>query len=288
LLRALHGRQKLPLLTNISEGDSIISGTPEELKAAFGENWQAKKPFIWEKEFPEVKSKGGFDVIIGNPPYIRAENMPRDERDYYMDTDRFSVAYGRFDIHILFIERALKLLKDGGRLGFIIPFPALNQSYAKLLRRLILDTCSIEIIVDLSKYKVFEAAEVATCILILRKDKSENRRKNVVHVVQQSDYSTGIQEEKFTEIPQISFESTVENMFRLEFSSRIKTITAKVDNSSLHLGDLCYAITGVVAHDSKTGASKDRLIHPTAKGRNPKPYIEAKRLFKNNLNTFCL
>ena len=279
MLRSLYARQKMPLLTNIGEGDSLISGTPEELQVAFGENWQIKKPFNWEEEFPEVMKEGGFDVIIGNPPYIRAENMPREERDYYMDTNRFSVAYGRFDIHILFLERALKLLKDGGRLGYIIPYPAFNQSYAKLLRRLILDTCAIETIVDLSKYKVFETAEVATCIVILHKDKTEMRRDNQIIVVQQSDYSAGIHDNEFIEIPQSAFDTTVENMFRLELDSGTNNISAKIDASSLSLGKICYAITGVVAHDSKTGASKDRLIHPTAMGRNPKPYLEAKEIF---------
>ncbi len=81
MFRALHGRQKLPFLANIREGDSLVSGSPEELEITFGENWKAKKPFDWEKEFPEVMKETGFDVIIGNPPYIRAENMPRDERE---------------------------------------------------------------------------------------------------------------------------------------------------------------------------------------------------------------
>ena len=234
--------------------------------------------FNWQAVFPQVFIAGGFDAVIGNPPYIRAENMPRYERDYYMDPNRFSVAYGRFDIHILFLERAIKFLKDGGRLGYIIPYPAFNQSYAKLMRRLILDTCAIETIVDFSKYKVFQAAEVSTCIVILRKERSEKRRDNKIIVIQQSSYSTGIHDNEFVEIPQLSFNTTVENMFRLELTSGTNDISNKLNASSLPLGKICYAITGVVAHDSKTGASKDRLIHSTAMGQNPKPYIEAKEI----------
>ena len=137
LLRGLQLRDKLPMLTNLREGDSLISGARDELRAAFGEYWKEKRAFNWDKEFPEVfgltpglsatpspdapstslrsaqdarrergtGGEGGFDVIVGNPPYVRAENMPREERDYYMDTNRFSVAYGRFDIHILSTSR---------------------------------------------------------------------------------------------------------------------------------------------------------------------------------------
>jgi methylase of polypeptide subunit release factors len=110
-LKALHTRDRLPMLQNIRVGDSLISGTPDELSAAFGKNWQDIKPFNWETEFSQVMRVGGFDVVVGNPPYIRAERMPRDERDYYTDSKHFEVAGGRFDIHILFVERALKLLK---------------------------------------------------------------------------------------------------------------------------------------------------------------------------------
>jgi len=106
LLRALHSREKLPMLENFQHGDSLRS-----------ETWEGEK---------------GYDIIIGNPPYVRAENMPREERDYYM-SGVFETAYGRFDIFILFLERAIKLLKAGGRLGFIIPYAGLTQNYSKLI-----------------------------------------------------------------------------------------------------------------------------------------------------------
>src|SRR5215211_3632502 len=121
LLRALHSRERLPMLENIAHGDSLHKETIET-------------------NFSQVMKEGGFDVIVGNPPYVRAENMPRDERDYYMAGD-FETAYGRFDIFILFLERAIKLLKEGGQLGFIVPYAGLTQNYSKLLRKFILDNC---------------------------------------------------------------------------------------------------------------------------------------------------
>ena len=298
MLRGLHSRDKLPHLDNLRVGDSLISGPAEELLAAFGKEWKAKQPFNWEQEFPGVFSltsafgssspdvqrrerrlggEGGFDVIVGNPPYVRAENMSRDERDYYMDGKHFEAAYGRFDVHILFVERAIKVLKDGGRLGFIIPYSALNQSYAKLLRKLILDSCVIESIVDLSKYRVFQAATVATCIVILRKESAlESHIGNEIHLVRQDDYSAGISDTQHLKIKQSLFENTVEHMFRLELAGAAADIGRTLERHSIPLGQICYVITGVVAHDSATGASKDRLIHNRKIGKRAKPYIEAK------------
>lgn len=234
------------------------------------------RPETTEQVFSQAMKNGGFDIIVGNPPYIRAENMPRDERDYYMAGD-FETAYGRFDIFILFLERAIKLLKEGGQLGFIIPYAALTQNYAKRLRKFILDNCVVDTIVDLSKYKVFEQAEVATCILILRKElNSAVRKKHLVKIIQQEDYSGGIANNNISTISQSEYEETVDNMFRLELAGAALQISEKIESVSLQFGQICYAITGVVAHDSTTGASKDRLIHAKKNGESFKPYLEAK------------
>lgn len=257
LLRALHSREKLPTLKNFHLGDSL-------------------RPETWEMGFSEVMKDGGFDIIIGNPPYVRAENMAREERDYFM-SGVFETAYGRFDLFILFVERAIKLLKEGGQLGFIIPYAGLTQNYAKLLRKFILNNCVIETIVDLSKYKVFEQAEVATCILILRRvSKSDIRQSHIISIIQQDDYSDGIENKKADEIVQVEYNNTVDNMFRLELAGDALDVSRKIDAVSLAFGDLCYSITGVVAHDSATGASKDRLIHAKKNGKRFKPYFEAK------------
>ncbi len=285
LLKALYTRDKLPMLGNIRCGDSLISGAADDLKAAFGPGWRSKKPFNWAEQFPEVMQQGGFDVIIGNPPYIRAENMPRDERDYYMLVGRFDVAYGRFDIHILFLERGLKLLKaDGGRLGFIVPFSMLYQNYGEKLRQFILDTCVIETIVDFSKFKVFEDANVDTCILILRKEEDIRvRQNNEIQVISQADYSTGINTAPSL-IPQSAFRHTPGQMFRLELAGAALDLVKKIDGLSLKLGAICYCVIGAVPHDSKTGQSKDSLIFKCATTDTCKPYIEGKELTRYALN----
>lgn len=196
-----------------------------------------------------------------------------------MGESHFEVAYGRFDIFILFIERALKLLRDGGRLGLIVPYSVLNENYAKMLRAFVLNSCAIEAIVDLSKVKVFEDASVATCILILRKEsQSTNREKNKVKILDQEEYSSGIDQGKnWHEVLQAAFLETPLNSFRLDRGEAVQAILKVIEEASIKVGDLCYVITGAVLHDSKTGASKERLIH-SASRKGYKPYIEAKEI----------
>ena len=170
------------------------------------------------------------------------------------------------------------MLKDGSRIGFIIPYPFLNENYAKILRKSILDTCAIEVIVDLSGYKVFEAATVDTCIIILRKaSKAETGSSHAIRIVRQDSYSLGIQSGGERIIRQSVFGETLQNSFRLDLNDASITLLGKIDDQSIKVGDLCYVITGAVLHDSKTGASKDRLIHQKEKP-GYKPYVEAKEI----------
>src|SRR4030042_598884 len=84
LISALDSRMKLPGLDkNIKNGNSLISGTDEELRKYFGTNYRDKKPFNWDEKFPEVFKQGGFNVIIGNPPYIRVQTLDKEDVRYF-------------------------------------------------------------------------------------------------------------------------------------------------------------------------------------------------------------
>lgn len=76
LLRSLAQREPLPFLgDNIKVGNSLVSGSEEDLVNYFGDSWKEKQAFDWQDEFPEIMAHGGFDVVIGNPPYIRQEQL---------------------------------------------------------------------------------------------------------------------------------------------------------------------------------------------------------------------
>jgi type I restriction-modification system DNA methylase subunit len=278
-LKVLRTRNLIPMLHNVRAGDSLIAGAAEELKKAFGKNWQTHKPFNWETEFAPVMRAGGFDVIISNPPYVRTENIPPAMRDFFTQSGQFKCAYKKFDLYVLFLERALSLLRAGGRLGFIIPYSFLNQTYAEPLRRLILESACIESIVDLSGYRVFQAASVETCIVTLRKEQQTAiRRKHYIKVIAQETYDAGIEEngQAFIEIQQANFERTPQAMFRLDLKGAVMPLLEKIEQQSFKLGQLCYVSKGIVAYAESDGRKKADFLHLKRKNKRCVPYLEGK------------
>ena len=186
LLKALSQRERLPnLVTKIREGNSLISGTEDELKKYFGKNWREKKPFNWEQQFADIMADGGFDVIIGNPPYVQVSMDRRLEpslKEYLLTA--FGSSMGRLNTFGFFIQRGISLLKKGGYLGYIIPNTFLTHEYYLGLRRFVLDTCQVAAIATLEEMP-FEAAVVENVIIILRKESSkEARAQNQVLVTE--------------------------------------------------------------------------------------------------------
>ena len=168
LLRAVARRELLPSLEhNIQHGNSLIDGDEASLKPFFGDGWEEKHPFNWAQGFPQVIERGGFDIIIGNPPYVRIQTLPRDEVGYYNET--YGAATGSYDIYALFVERGLHLLRPGGLLGFIIPNKFMQAAYGKGLRSLLADAKAVWKIVDFGDAQVFESGTNYTCLLLLQK-----------------------------------------------------------------------------------------------------------------------
>ncbi|MDD4923817.1 MAG: N-6 DNA methylase [Dehalococcoidales bacterium] len=146
LLRGLASQGILkPLKDNIKQGNSLISGTDEELMGYFGDNWRDKHPFNWDYEFKDIMANGGFDIVIGNPPY----GAEFDEYDRNYINDYYQHSKNNKNSAMVFIERALQLIKPGGYLGFIIPKSLAYSQKWVTGRKLILEDLGIA--VDTSK-----------------------------------------------------------------------------------------------------------------------------------------
>jgi type I restriction-modification system DNA methylase subunit len=143
-------------------------------------------PFDWSNEFPAEMRHGGFDVIVGNPPYIRIQNMtgysPEEAAFYQRPTSPYTTArQDNFDKYALFFERALTLMQPDGRLGFIAPHKFMTIQAGLTLRRLLTVGHLVEQVVHFGVKQVFgRAASNYTCILVL--DRSGNETVRVEQV----------------------------------------------------------------------------------------------------------
>ena len=158
-LRTAQPKRKLTSLnSNIKCGNSLI-----ESKTIAGD-----KAFNWKEGFPEVFAKGGFDVIIGNPPYVFArDNFRQEEKDFFVS--KYVSAKYQINTYLLFIEKSVHVLKDGGIYGLIIPNSWLMMYSGEGLRKFLLETNKLNQIINLAGFS-FETANVETVILLAEKE----------------------------------------------------------------------------------------------------------------------
>lgn len=132
-------------------------------------------PMDWAREFPGIMRNGGFDCVIGNPPYVRIQMMkewaPREVEIYKQKYAAASA--GNYDLYVVFVEKGLSLLKPWGRLGFIVPHKFFNAQYGAPLRELIARGKHLAHVVHFGDQQVFRGATTYTCLLFLDKAGSE-------------------------------------------------------------------------------------------------------------------
>ena len=166
LLKAAETKHLLPdLRNNIKCGNSLISQTTLE----------DTRMFDWKKEFSEILSSGGFDVVIGNPPYVRQEELTSIKP--YLEAN-YEVYQGTADLFVYFFERELKILKEGGYFGMIVSNKWLRAGYGKNLRKF-LSKFWIEEFIDFGDLKVFPDATIYPCIIIIRNISKPNPKVRI-------------------------------------------------------------------------------------------------------------
>ena len=163
-LRTAKPHRKLNSLNeNIKCGNSLISDP-----AIAGD-----KAFNWQEQFPKVFENGGFDVVIGNPPYVNAIEIKKSYTPEAFNYIKkiYETAKGTVDLYIYFFEKGLSLLKQKGVLAFITPNRYLSASYGAALRCYILERYSFYQLIDYSDKRVFEDASTYPVITMLQNSK---------------------------------------------------------------------------------------------------------------------
>lgn len=141
---------------------------------------ERRKPyFLWKLEFAKVfKENGGFDIVIGNPPYIDSEEMTKhmfEEREIYKKI--FSCAKGNWDIFIIFIELGYNILKENGIISYIVPNKLIGAKYSQTIKEYMMKY-KVLTLRDYSEVEVFETAAVYPIVFISQK--YELKKQNVI------------------------------------------------------------------------------------------------------------
>ena len=174
-----HERALPDLADNIKCGNSLIGpdfyGKPGQASLfADGDTRERVNIFDWndpERGFGEIMNAGGFDAVIGNPPYIRIQAMKEwapVEVEHYKEAYK-AAAKGNYDIYVVFIEKGLALLNSRGRLGFICPHKFFNAQYGESIRKIIAEGQHLGEVVHFGDQQVFSGATTYTCLLFLEK-----------------------------------------------------------------------------------------------------------------------
>ncbi|MCK5716249.1 MAG: Eco57I restriction-modification methylase domain-containing protein, partial [Thiomargarita sp.] len=166
LRTAQRGRKLTSLNNNIKCGNSLIDD-PEVA---------GDKAFNWQNEFPQVFEKGGFDVVIGNPPY--GILIDKSTQDFYKQN--FPLTQYKINLYILFIERMLQVFSKGV-VHFIIPKSLLFNTYFEAIRRELLTKTEINEIYTITE-KVFEDAEVGSSLLLKYTITEKPNTENIVRL----------------------------------------------------------------------------------------------------------
>ncbi|MFA5293035.1 MAG: TaqI-like C-terminal specificity domain-containing protein [Phycisphaerae bacterium] len=236
-LRLFHERALPDLGDNIKCGNSLIGPDfyqNQQMTFGFDEEQQRKiNAFDWQKEFAPIFKQGGFDAVIGNPPYIQLSMSAYYDEDVnqYL-SHNYSSSMGRLNTYGFFIEKALRILvgKDG-LLSFIVPNTILTQEYYQSLRQQILQYQLNNI--TTYNFPVFQRAVVETTVFVIKK---HSQNKNVVNIVECDNKSMSYQMRK---IQQKTFLKSHNNAFLVKVDLRDLAFKEKLDKVGLQLGNIC-------------------------------------------------
>jgi len=264
--QALFQERVLPdLSNNIKCGNSLIGSDfyeNRQMNIFDEEEIYRVNAFDWDAEFPDIMEKGGFDAVIGNPPYIRIQAM----KEWTLESvEHYKIKYetakkGNYDIYVLFVEKGLSLILKNGVLGFILPNKFFSTDYGKAIRQIVSKNKALVQLIDFGYAQVFEQATTYTCLLFL----SGNSSKTFHFLKTESPIDISLPNINFNAFPANSITS---NPWMLVSSSELKIVN-KIKHNSISLLD----ISSNISRGSSTGNDKIFILKRL---QNPNEYLSS-------------
>jgi len=276
-----HERVLPDLDNNIKSGNSLIDTDIYDSEIDLG--YEKKiKPFSWKKQFGEVFKQGGFDAVIGNPPYVtlqlgkKQESQEKAILDYYQSHFPNSYEY-KINLYALFIERSLTLINNEGKFSFIVPSTFYNTISFKPIRKYILESGGIDTLMDL-RYKVFIDAEIGgSAVFVFTKNK-----KTIKSTIISIPNFDSFQNPNIRSINKKDFLSDADfNFIQSEGANKLLLKIFKQKNI-VPLGSITKIYQGIITGDNKKFLSEKAASSkwkPILKGRDINRYTTT---FNNN------
>ena len=272
--KLFHDRVLPSMDNNIKSGNSLIDLDYYENEMDFGEERKIK-PFSWQKAFPEVFKQGGFDCVIGNPPYRtlqlgkKQESQEKTILNYYQSHYKASFEY-KINLFALFIEKSISIVKDKGYFSFIVPNSLYNTISFKPIRKLMLDIGTFDIIMDL-RYKVFDEAEIGGNAVFVYSKTKEQKETNIITLHSVENFSSPL-------INKVSLKDFLNDPdFNLTVSKDASKIfqTIYKQENIVELGSIIKIYQGIITGDNKkflSNSKKTDKWKPILKGRDINRY----------------
>jgi hypothetical protein len=261
-LRTAQPNRKLnDLNNNIKCGNSLI----DDVEVA------GDKAFNWQQEFPQIFEKGGFDVVIGNPPYLRVQGL----KEHYFDLTqyyeaKYQSATGNYDIYALFMEKAFSLIKINGLVSFILPHKFLISDFGVGVRNFFKENLAVSKIIHFGSELVFQDATTYTCIINL--SKCEKEVLEFIHLTPEQIFDN----REFSKIPYSSLDSgqwilTANNIGQILKKIELQTLKLKDVFDRFVQGiitgkDAVFCIKGDIKGDFLIVIDEFENIHQIEKG----------------------
>ncbi len=251
------------LAGNIKCGNSLIG--PDYFAAQLlpdEEEVRRINPFDWESEFPEIMAAGGFDAVIGNPPYVVVgkDVFSTMEINYL---NHYVVAQYKTDLFHLLLQRGLELLRAQGLLGFIVPNPWLTLKFTEKLRRYLLSNSSIREVVVFD-HLVFQDANVYTALIFLEKGKPTANHVVSVKNTREAIDAAGISEAATTHVLQSEWEKCSGARFETRLIGKLGGFISSVVERCPPLSEVARASLGCQAYNRSKHTEKqikERVFH---------------------------
>jgi type I restriction-modification system DNA methylase subunit len=219
---------------NIKQGNSLI----DDPKVA------GDDAFDWNKSFAEIMQAGGFDVVVGNPPYAYRKAINDIDKIYFKEM--YKSYEGNYDLYKFFMEKIVFLSKDNTLCSFIVPNTFLSALTYKKLREILINEFQIKELYDLG-LNVFDDVVVESIVFIFKK--GERKAKTRIKIQRDRDAMITEPEKEYL----IDLSDSEE--FNIYLSKENKKIVDRIEYDTQILGDICYCTVGI-----NTGYIKEQLV----------------------------